>query len=100
MPDPFIVYLIKFIVMWLNAFASDSGASNIYSPREIVTRMTLDYTKHCQVHWGSYIEAHDDPDIINMLKNCTSPCIALGPTGNFLGSIWAYNLETKAVTKC
>ncbi|KAL7504781.1 LOW QUALITY PROTEIN: hypothetical protein ACHAXN_004296, partial [Cyclotella atomus] len=37
MPDPFIVYLIKFIVMWLNAFASDSGASNIYSPREIVT---------------------------------------------------------------
>jgi hypothetical protein len=61
--------------------------------------MTLDYAKHCRVHCGSYIEAHDDPDITNTLKNRTSPCIALGPTGNFQGLIWAYNLETKAVTK-
>jgi hypothetical protein len=27
-----------------------------------MTGFTLDYTKHCQLEFGSYVEAHEDHD--------------------------------------
>jgi hypothetical protein len=99
MQDIFVVHLMMFVAMWINAFPSDSGVSTVYSPREIVTGLRMDYAKHCRARWGSYVEAHDDPDITNDMRPRTSPCIVLGPTGNIQGSIKCYNLETKAVVK-
>ncbi|KAL7504016.1 hypothetical protein ACHAXN_001720, partial [Cyclotella atomus] len=32
MPDSFIIYLVKFVVMWMNAFPSGSGVSTEFSP--------------------------------------------------------------------
>ena len=97
MPDVFIVFLLRFVVLWLNAFPSDNGVSTEFSPREIVTGLRMDYTKHCRVRWGAYVEASQDPDITNTMTDRTAPCIALGPTGNIQGSINCYNLETKQV---
>ena len=49
MPDVFIVFLLRFVVMWLNAFPSGSGVSTEFSPREIVSGLRMDYRKHCRV---------------------------------------------------
>jgi hypothetical protein len=59
----------------------------------------MDYAKHCQARWGSYVKAHDDPDVTNDMRSRTLPCIVLGPTGNIQGSIKCYNLEMKVVVK-
>lgn len=37
MSDVFIIFLLRFVVLWLNAFPNANGASTEFSPREIVT---------------------------------------------------------------
>jgi hypothetical protein len=97
MPDQFVIHLLYFVTLWINAFPSDSGVSDAYSPREIVTGMKMDYAKHCKARFGSYVEASDDPTITNTLRDRTSPCIVLGPTGNLQGAVKCYNLQTKQI---
>jgi hypothetical protein len=92
MPDQFVIHLLYFVT-----FPSDSGVSSIYSPREIVTGMKMDYAKHCKARFGAYVEASDDPTITNTLCSRTSPSIVLGPTGNLQGAVKCYNLETKKI---
>ena len=99
MPDAMVIELIYFVTMWMNAVLSDSGASTKFSPREIVTGLKMDFKKHCRAIWGSYIEAHDDPDQTNTMDSRTSPCIYLGTSGNAQGSVKCYNLETKKIIK-
>jgi hypothetical protein len=101
MPDAFVIHLMMFVVFWINAFPSDSGVSTVHSPREIVTGLKVEYAKHCRARWGSYVEASDDLDVTNTMRDRTSPCIVLGPTGNIQGSVRfrCYNLETKAIVK-
>jgi hypothetical protein len=97
MPDMFIIFLLRFVVLWLNAFPNANGASTEHSPREIVTGLKMDYPKHCRARFGAYVEASQDSDITNTLNDRTAPCIVLGPTGNVQGSVNCYNLETKEV---
>jgi hypothetical protein len=97
LPDIFIVHLLKFVVLWLNAFPSDNGVSTEFSPREIVIGLRLDYAKHCKACFGAYVEASQDPDVSNTTDDRTAPCIVLGPTGNVQGSVFCFNLETKKV---
>eukprot|EP00804_Cyclotella_cryptica_P031175 CCRYP_011748-RA/>CCRYP_011748-RA protein AED:0.26 eAED:0.26 QI:0/0/0/1/0/0/5/0/530 len=97
MPNILIVFLLRFVVLWLNAFPSDHGASTEFSPREIVTGLCMDYRTHCRARWGAYAEASQDPNVTNTMSPRTAPCIALGPTGNVQGSMSCYNLETKQV---
>lgn len=99
MPDAFIIRLVYFCVFWLNAFVNDNGVSDVYLPRKLVTGLKVDYAKHCRARWGAYVEASDDLEITNTQRDRTSPCIMLGPTGNSQGSVWCFNLETKAVVK-
>eukprot|EP00956_Cyclotella_meneghiniana_P001508 scaffold1710_cov37-Cyclotella_meneghiniana.AAC.2 len=74
-----------------------SGVSDEFLPREIVSGLRLDFSKHCRSRFGSYVEANQDSDITNTLNDRTAPCILLGPTGNVQGSVNCYNLETKKV---
>ena len=97
MPDVMIIHLIKFVTFWINAFVNENGASKVFSPRELLTGMKVDYEKHCQARWGAYIEASDDADVTNDMRDRTSPCVVLGPTGNVQGSVRCFNLETKKV---
>jgi hypothetical protein len=99
MPDQMIVRLLYFVVMWINGMPAENGASSIFSPREIVTGLKLDFVKHCKYLWGSYVEASEDAEITNTLRSCTFPCIMLGPTGNTQGSVWCFNLQSKQVIK-
>eukprot|EP00804_Cyclotella_cryptica_P012916 CCRYP_002270-RA/>CCRYP_002270-RA protein AED:0.39 eAED:0.36 QI:0/0/0/1/0/0/2/0/224 len=98
-PDIFIVFLLQFVVLWLNVFPSNTGVSTKLSPLEIVTGLCMDYLKHCRARWGAYAEASQDPDITNKMNDHTVLCIVLGPTGNVQGSISCCNLKTKQVVK-
>eukprot|EP00956_Cyclotella_meneghiniana_P038953 scaffold162906_cov46-Cyclotella_meneghiniana.AAC.1 len=99
MPDVFIIFLLKFVILWMNAFPAKNGVSDEFSPREIVTGLRLDYKKHCQARFGAYVEASYDADVTNTMNDRTAPCIVLGPTGtgNVQGSVNCFNLETKKV---
>eukprot|EP00956_Cyclotella_meneghiniana_P039836 scaffold180856_cov40-Cyclotella_meneghiniana.AAC.1 len=99
MPDVFIIHLVYFVVMWINAFVADNGVSSVYSPKEIVTGLKFDFKLHCKARFGAYVEASEDAEITNTIKDRTQPCIVLGPTGNIQGGVNCYNLVTKRVVE-
>jgi hypothetical protein len=86
MPNRMIVELIKFVVLWRNAFPPSSGISKTYSPRTIMTGTTLNYNKHCKLPFGTYVETHEMNTPTNTMKERTRVAICLGPTANFQGS--------------
>ena len=49
----------------VNYFPAMHGISRHYSPRQIMHRTTLDYTKHCRFALGQYVQAHEDNDPSN-----------------------------------
>jgi hypothetical protein len=49
----------------LNFFPSKGGISEYYSPRMILHQKTLDYKKNCKYSFGSYVQAHDEPNPLN-----------------------------------
>jgi hypothetical protein len=49
----------------LNFFPPKGGISPFYSPRMILHQQALDYAKHCSIPFGSYVQAHTEPDPLN-----------------------------------
>jgi hypothetical protein len=76
-----------------------AGVSEQYSPCKIVLRCELNFAKHCIAPFGSYIKAHDNPMITNIMHPCTFPGIFLGPTGNRQGTHKVFDINTGAVKK-
>ena len=62
-----------------------------------MTGLTVNFSKHCTVDVGAYIEASTDTIITNGNNDITHACIALGPSGNIQGSINCFNLDTGRV---
>lgn len=77
MPNVFIIFLLRFVVLWLNAFPNANGASTEFSPREIVTGLRMNYPMHCRARFGAYVDASQDSDITNTMNNRTALCIVL-----------------------
>jgi hypothetical protein len=94
-----VTNVVYFSVLWLNAFSVKSGVSAEHSPRAIDVRTNLDWKKHCKIPFGTYVEAHDEPDVTNSMIPRTHECIALGPTGNFNGNHKLFCLNTRLVLK-
>ncbi len=94
MPQVILIELIYHVVLWLNAFPSKSGISETLSPREIVLRHKLDFKLHCRAPFGSYCEAHDEPEPTNNMVSRSMPSIVLGPTGNLQGTYKFFSLVT------
>ena len=94
MPQSILVELIYHVVLWINAFLMKSGVSATLSPREIVLRHKLDFKKHCRAQFGSYCEAHEEPNPSNSMATRASPAIVLGPTGNLQGTYKLLSLNT------
>ena len=92
-----IVHLIYFVVKWLNAVPAELGISDKYSPREIVTRMKIDYNKDCKFQFGSYLEASEDADVTNTMKPRTRGVISLGTKNNLQQSQKVFDLKTGKV---
>ena len=76
-PSQITSHLIYFVIMWLNAMLSGNGILHKYSPREIFTGRHLDFKKHCKIVSGSYVEAHDEPNITNNMNPRNHKCTYL-----------------------
>jgi hypothetical protein len=61
----------------LNFFPAKNGISQYYSPHMIVHQRNLNYDKHCQYAFATYIQAHDEPDSSSTNAPCTLDCIYL-----------------------
>jgi hypothetical protein len=54
-----LIGLISSSILWINAFPPKGGVSTNLSPRNIMTGIQFDYNKHCQLQFGSYVQAHE-----------------------------------------
>ena len=99
LPKQFVMYLIYYVVIFLNTMPAKNGISDTISPREIVMRRRLNWNKHCTGEFGEYAEAHSHPDVTNNNKSRTFSGIYLGVTGNIQGTKKVFDLVTRTVKK-
>ena len=71
----------------LNLFPAKGGLSLYYSPNVILTGEPLDYNKHFQIPFGSYVQANHKPNPKNTTAPSTLDAIYLRPTGNLQGGM-------------
>ena len=65
-----------------------------------MTVIKLDYSKHCCLPFGSYVQVHDEPSPTNSPTAITIGEINLGPTGNLQGGYKFLNLRMgKKITR-
>ena len=69
----------------LNFFPAKHGISQNYSPRMILHQQNLDYSKNCKYTFGTYDQAHDEPEPKNSLSPRTLDCIYLRYTDSHQG---------------
>ena len=80
------IELAKHAVMFLTAFTPKSGLPKTYSSRTIMTGKFLDWKKIYKLHFGAYIQVHEDRNVTNTLEERTQGAICLGTTGNLQGT--------------
>ena len=85
--------------MRLNDLPDKDWISQKYSPRKMVTKWNLEFKKQQKVVLGSYMEAHDNPNIINKIPPNTDDYITIGPTGNLQGTQKMFCLKPGRVLK-
>jgi hypothetical protein len=78
----------------LNFFPSKGGISEYYSPRMILHQKKLDYKKHCKHSFGSYVQAHDEPNLLNTIAARTLDGIYLQYTNSHQGGHEILHLPT------
>ena len=69
LPKQVIIHLIYYVLMFLNTMPAKTGISETLSPREILLRHRLEWTKHCTGEFGKYVEAYYNADITNSPKS-------------------------------
>jgi len=95
-----IIHMVYFAVTMLNVPVAANGISRELSPREIVLGKRFEATKHCRARFGAYVEASEDADVTNDMSPRKEPCICLGPSGNWQGSVKCFKIENaKVVTR-
>jgi hypothetical protein len=75
LPARMIIELVHFSTLWINAFPPSIGVSDTYSPRTIMTGTSLDYSKHCKVPLGAYVETHEENSPTNTMSERTRGAI-------------------------
>jgi hypothetical protein len=89
-PPRVVIEMVFLSVFWLNAFPHRLGISKSLSPRTIITGQEIDYTKHCRVQFGQYVQTHEKHN--NTMTPRTNGALALRPTGNKQGGHYFYSL--------
>ena len=78
-----IRYLAMVSGMQLNFFPAKGGVSTYYSPRMIMDQTNFDYTKHCTMPFGAYVQAYHESNPHNTSVSRTQDGIYLRPTTTF-----------------
>jgi hypothetical protein len=89
-PPRLIIEMVFLSIFWLNAFPHRLGVSQTLSPRTIITGLHIDYTKHCRVAFGQYVQTHEKHN--HSMEARTVGALALRPTGNAQGRYYFYSL--------
>jgi hypothetical protein len=89
-PPKMIIEMVFLSIFWLNTLPHRLGVSQTLSPRTIVTALGADYTKHCRIEYGQYVETHEKHD--NTMKAHPAGALALLPNGNQQGGHYFYSL--------
>ena len=76
-PRIMIRYLAMNQANQLNIFPVKGGVSPYYSPQMILSQSSLDYTKHCTVPFGAYVQANHETKKSNSNVTCTLDAIYL-----------------------
>ena len=92
MPPRMMIELVYYCNFWLNSFPTEEGISKSLSPRTIVTGNHINYSKHCRIEFGEYVQTHEEHD--NTMLPRTIGAIALRPTGNAQGSYLFFSLSS------
>jgi hypothetical protein len=80
-------------------FPPRGGISPFYSLRMILHQQSLDYGKHCSIPFGSYVQAHTEPDPSNTQLPRTLDCIYLRYVDNDQGGQHLLDLRTGRTIK-
>jgi hypothetical protein len=81
----------------LNFFPRKNGISPYFSPRMILHQRNLDYAKHCQYAFGTYVQAHDEPIPANTNAPRSLDCIYLRYNDNAQGGHELLHLPTNSL---
>ena len=94
-----LVEMANNCALLINMFPPKGGIGSV-SSRTLMTGIKLDYKKHCQLNFGSYVQVHEEPTPTNLPAARTIGEITLGPTGNLQGGYKFLNLQTgKKITR-
>ena len=94
LPRIMVKFLVDDSARKLNYFPAKNGVSPYYSPRMILHQKNLDFDKHCQYPFGTYVQAHDEPDPSNTNAPRTLDCIYLRYNDNAQGGHDLLHLQT------
>ena len=85
----------------LNIFPAKGGVSSYYSPQVILHRTVIEYSEHCAIPFGAYVQAADDDTIRkNTNQARTLDCIYLRPLRNQQGGHELLHLHSnKTITR-
>eukprot|EP00980_Cylindrotheca_fusiformis_P023601 scaffold10669_cov67-Cylindrotheca_fusiformis.AAC.1 len=64
-PRVTIHYLAMVSTRNINMFPAKGGISSHYSPHMILSHRNIDFKKHCQIEFGSYVQASQENDPTN-----------------------------------
>ena len=92
MPTRMIMELPVAVDFWLNYWCSSGGVSQTTPPRQLITGIALDATKHCRFQYGDYVLAHNETD--NTMNPRAGDAIFLRPTGTADGAFFVFDLQT------
>ena len=59
-PTMVLIYTVYNVCLWLNVFPIRSCITGGFSPRELITGLTMHFKDHCKFDVGGYIEASTD----------------------------------------
>ena len=91
-PALMVESLVVHAVQWLNSFPAPDSVIGNMSPRELMTGIQVDFTKHCRLEFGEYVQTHEEHD--NTMASRTIGAIALTATMNEQGSYYFMSLST------
>ena len=78
-----IVEIVALVIFYLKYLPPSPSVGGNLRPRQIITGLKIDYTKHCQLQFGENAQVHEAHD--NTMQERTTGASALWPTGNAQG---------------
>jgi len=97
LPRLMIKILVTESAKKMNFFPAKNGISPYYSPCMILHQRNLDYARHCQYTFGTYVQAHEEPVFSNTNAPRSLDCIYLRYNDNVQGGHELLHLPTNSL---